>query len=79
MLVLTRRAGESVIIGDNIVVTILETGSTVQIGIEAPREVAVWRKELYDEVAGQNREAANTTLPEGADVAKLFGELTRGT
>jgi carbon storage regulator len=46
MLVITRREGESIFIGDEIEVVILETGSTVSVGINAPREVTVVRTEL---------------------------------
>ncbi len=47
MLVLARREGESVVIDDEIVVTVLEIrGSQVRLGIEAPKGVPVWRKEL---------------------------------
>jgi carbon storage regulator len=46
MLVFTRRSGESFFIGDDIEVVILETGSQVRIGINAPREVEIVRTEL---------------------------------
>ena len=49
MLILTRKQSESVIIGDDIKITILGTkGQDVKIGIEAPDDVEVWREELYD-------------------------------
>jgi carbon storage regulator len=49
MLILTRREGETLLIGDNIKVTVLAVnGSEVRIGIQAPRDVAVLRKELLD-------------------------------
>ena len=48
MLILTRRAGEKLVIGDDIVIQVLEIhGSTVRIGIQAPREVPVYREEIY--------------------------------
>lgn len=51
MLVLTRRAKQSVMIGDDIVVTVLEVrGDQVRLGIEAPRSVAVHREEVFDQV-----------------------------
>ena len=60
MLVLTRRAGESVIIGDDVVVTVLETrGDVVRIGIKAPRSVQVHREEVYRELQAANRAAAS--------------------
>jgi carbon storage regulator len=53
MLVITRREGESIFIGDEIEVIIVETGSTVRLGINAPREMRITRTELIpaDELA----------------------------
>jgi carbon storage regulator len=51
MLILTRRAGENVMIGDDVTVTILEVkGGQVRIGINAPRSVAVHREEIYERI-----------------------------
>lgn len=61
MLVLTRRKGESIVIniGGGIEVTVIETGSgSVRLGVIAPRDIDVWRKEILDEVASANRDAA---------------------
>lgn len=59
MLVLTRRANQSIIIGHDIVVTVLEVrGDQVRIGIKAPREVSVHREEVYAEIQRENRQAA---------------------
>jgi carbon storage regulator len=56
VLVLTRRSEESVIIGGNIIVTILDVeGEKVKLGIDAPREVTILRKELLAAVHQQNR------------------------
>jgi carbon storage regulator len=58
MLVVSRKAGDSIIIGDNIEVCILEIGDgTIKIGIEAPRTIKVLRKELIKEVEMENRES----------------------
>ncbi|WP_432484576.1 carbon storage regulator CsrA [Kineococcus esterisolvens] len=55
MLVLTRKAGESVVIGDEVVVRVLEVrGDVVRVGIEAPRHVQVHRQEVYDAVREAN-------------------------
>ena len=60
MLVLTRRPGESVMIGDDIVVTILDVrGDVVRVGIQAPRSIQVHREEVYRELQNANREAAS--------------------
>ncbi|MCZ4499408.1 MAG: csrA [Marmoricola sp.] len=60
MLVLSRKVGESVVIGDNVTVTILEVrGDIVRVGIDAPRSVAVHRAELLEQLETSNREAAS--------------------
>lgn len=59
MLVLSRRAGESVVIGDDVVVTVLEVrGDVVRVGIRAPRTIQVHREEVYRELRRANAEAA---------------------
>ncbi|MBN1438175.1 MAG: carbon storage regulator CsrA [Anaerolineales bacterium] len=66
MLVLTRRTEESVVIGGNIVVTVLGVdGEKVKLGIDAPREVAILRSELLDVIQQQNRLAEKlASVPE---------------
>jgi carbon storage regulator len=60
MLVLTRRNGQSIRIGDDIILTILESSrDQVRIGIRAPRSVGVHREEVYEEILVANRSAAN--------------------
>jgi carbon storage regulator len=60
MLVLSRRAGESVVIGEDVTVSVLEVrGDVVRIGIDAPRSVAVHRAELLVELEQSNKEAAS--------------------
>jgi len=55
MLILTRRIGESVIIGDAISVTVLSiNGTQVRIGVNAPRDVSVHREEVYERIKHQN-------------------------
>jgi len=56
MLVLTRKAEESLVIGDQITLTILAVeGDRVKIGIQAPREISIHRKEVWDAIHEQNR------------------------
>jgi carbon storage regulator len=60
MLVVSRRAGESIVIGDNVTVSVLEVrGDVVRIGIDAPRSIAVHRQELLAQLAQSNQEAAS--------------------
>ena len=62
MLVLTRRANPSIVIGDGVIVTVLEVrGDQVRLGINAPRSVPVHREEVYNELVAANRAAAGST------------------
>ncbi len=75
MLVLTRKILESVVIGDDIEVYILEIkGDRVRLGIKAPREVSVHRKEVYEEIRRANIEAASATLEDTRIMDRLLGE-----
>jgi carbon storage regulator len=59
MLILSRRAGESLTIGDDIVVTVIAiSGNQIRLGIAAPREVRVLREEIYRAMEQENRAAA---------------------
>ncbi len=59
MLVITRKAGERICLGDDITVEVLDiVGSTVRIGIEAPQSVPIFRHEVWLEVKAENRAAA---------------------
>ena len=63
MLILTRRVGETLMIGDEITVTVLGVkGNQVRIGVNAPRDVAVHREEIYDRI--KQEQLAN---PDAAD------------
>jgi carbon storage regulator len=59
MLVLTRKLHQSIVIGDGIEIVVLEIrGEQVRIGIKAPRDVKVHRKEIYDQIQDENRSAS---------------------
>lgn len=61
MLALSRRAGETIVINNNIEITILEIkGDQVKVGIAAPKSIPIYRKELYLQIQESNKEAANS-------------------
>jgi carbon storage regulator len=68
MLIITRRAGEKIMLGDDIVVEVMEiVGSTVRVGIQAPRAVPVYREELWDLIRAENEAAASAAPDEVPD------------
>lgn len=71
MLVLSRRVGESIVVGDDVTITVLEVrGDVVRIGIDAPRSVAVHRAELLAELAESNVAAASPSEDAIASLAR---------
>ncbi len=61
MLILSRRPGESITIGDDIVITVVSVnGNQIRLGINAPRDVRVLREEIYKAIRDENQAAANT-------------------
>lgn len=75
MLVLSRRVGESIVIGENITVTVLEVrGDVVRVGVDAPRSVSVHREEVLRELEEANRAAAS---PSDDAIASLSRAVAR--
>ncbi len=75
MLVLTRKVGQKIIINNNIEVSVLETrGDTVKLGINAPREVTIYREEIFEEIKKTNQQSQETTqsldLDQATQIAK---------
>ena len=67
MLIITRRPGEKVMLGDDVVIEVIEvSGSSVRIGIDAPKSIPVYREELWQAVKAENEAAAkaDAKLPE---------------
>lgn len=66
MLILTRRAGETLVIGDGIEITVLGTkGSQVRLGVKAPRDVPVHRAEIYERIRLEGAQAPAPATAEG--------------
>ena len=74
MLVLSRRKDETIVIGDNVRVTIVDIrGDTVRLGITAPKSIPVYRQEIYEAIQRENIEAAKAQA-EGLDALRgAFG------
>ncbi len=74
MLVFTRKKDESLIIGNEIEVTILSVGSgNVKVGITAPRHISVHRQEVYEAIKRENLAASKSQIPNPDMLKKLLG------
>ena len=72
MLALTRKSGESIIIDGNIEITILDIkGDKVRIGVNAPKNVTIHRKEVYNQIKAANQEATNISLEQINQISGL--------
>jgi len=72
MLVLSRQRDETIMIGDDIELTVVDIrGDKVRLGIKAPSHVAVHRKEIYDAIKRENEQAARLSGPGGIDQGEL--------
>jgi carbon storage regulator len=74
MLVLSRTRDESIIIGDNVVVTVVDVrGDKVKLGIEAPQDITVHRREVYEAIRRENQQAAKLRPDEARGLARRLG------
>jgi carbon storage regulator len=82
MLVLTRKSNQSIMIGDDVEVSVLSVmGEKVRIGIQAPQEIPVFRKEIYLEIHredGASEATAEVESNSQAEVNEALGELGEG-
>ena len=80
MLVLSRQRDETIMIGDDIEVTVVDIrGDKVRLGINAPKEISVHRKEVYDAIRRENREAAQVKPEDLSGLGKIGPQQPRGT
>ena len=78
MLVLSRRVGESVAIGDDVIVTVLDVrGDVVRVGIDAPRSVAVHRAELREQLQSSNQQAASPSEESVRSLSEALKDRSR--
>ena len=72
MLALTRKKGESLVINNDIEITILEIrGDQIKLGVSAPKEVPIYRKEVYPQIQQENRKSADAQNAQA--LKELFG------
>jgi carbon storage regulator len=78
MLVLSRHRDESIIIGDDIVITVVDIrGDKVRLGIAAPIEISVHRQEVYDAIQRENRQASRLEPNDARQIDRLNQPSTR--
>ncbi|MBW1707847.1 MAG: carbon storage regulator CsrA [Deltaproteobacteria bacterium] len=77
MLILTRKLGERITIGDDIVITLLEIkGAQVKMGIEAPRSISIHRQEIYERIRAENLESSHVNESDLDRAATLFSSIS---
>ena len=73
MLILTRKSGEGLVIGDGIRITVVEIrGKQIRLGIEAPADVVILREEVYQRVREQNVQAAGVQESDVKEIARMW-------
>ncbi|MCX7914395.1 MAG: carbon storage regulator CsrA [Thermodesulfovibrionales bacterium] len=73
MLVLTRKISESIKIGDNITITIIDINSNqVKLGIDAPQAMKIYRQELYEKIKNENRLAVELSMEEFTKIKEVL-------
>ena len=75
MLVLSRKINQSIMIGDEVEVIVVEVkGDQIKLGVKAPRSLSVHRAEVYQDIKNENKEAAANSPDSLADLTKLFNK-----
>lgn len=78
MLILTRKLGECIRIGDDINITLLEIkGSQIKLGIDAPRNIGIHRQEIYEKIRLENLESSDVSASDLSRAASLFKNVSK--
>ena len=73
MLVLSRKLGEGIVIGDDIVLKIVEVkGGSIRIGIDAPKDKKIYRQELYERIIEENKQASSWSIDDLDSISSLI-------
>jgi carbon storage regulator len=76
MLILTRKLGEQITIGDDITIKLLEVkGTQVKLGIEAPPNISIHRKEIYERIREENLRSSEVDLSDLSEAASILTSL----
>jgi carbon storage regulator len=79
MLILTRKLGERINIGDDIVITLVEIkGAQVKLGVDAPKSIAIHRHEIYERIREANLESSDVRDADLARAADLLQNISSG-
>jgi carbon storage regulator len=77
MLVLSRKVGDAIMLGSDIEIKVLEVnGAEVKLGIEAPKKVSIFRKEIFEEIKRQNKSASKGSIP--ANLKEILKPIQQG-
>jgi len=77
MLILTRKLGERVTIGDDITITLLEIkGTQIKLGIEAPKSISIHRQEIYERIRRENLESSDVGESDLSRATSLFRSIS---
>ena len=73
MLILTRRLGEGIRIGENITVRVVDVkGKHIKIGIDAPNKLSIYREEIYEKIQAENRLSSSLSMDEFGKLKEVF-------
>ena len=76
MLILTRKLGERITIGDDITITLLEIkGNQAKLGVKAPKSVAIYREEVYEKIIEENLGSADVSASDLTEATSIFKNI----